>query len=343
MSCPENTATPREYQPFQMLFNSVSDGLILLNDQGYCQQINPAACQMLGQSAASLSQRHLNDLSQLGLRGIPPWQNSPNPQTGEFQLQRADGESYRIDYQITPNITPEHHLLNWRLSQTPNRHSRRESAAKNSSNRHCLDLEMNPISPDELEVFYRLQKISENIPGVIYQFCLHPDGSCHFPYASGQFRELYHIIPDTLYDDARAVFEVVHPDDLERVHQSILRSGQTLTPWRCEYRIYSPDRKTRWILGQSRPEALLDGSITWYGYLQDITHQKAIEETLRHSEQQFAKLLHNLNDLIFIADLDGTLSYVSHNFEVVLGYSKRELLNEPFAKFIHPEDDCISV
>ncbi|USR91997.1 PAS domain-containing protein [Phormidium yuhuli AB48] len=343
MSCPENTATPREYQPFQMLFNSVSDGLILLNDQGYCQQINPAACQMLGQSAASLSQRHLNDLSQLGLRGIPPWQNSPNPQTGEFQLQRADGESYRIDYQITPNITPEHHLLNWRLSQTPNRHSRRESAAKNSSNRHCLDLEMNPISPDELEVFYRLQKISENIPGVIYQFCLHPDGSCHFPYASGQFRELYHIIPDTLYDDARAVFEVVHPDDLERVHQSILRSGQTLTPWRCEYRIYSPDRKTRWILGQSRPEALLDGSITWYGYLQDITHQKAIEETLRHSEQQFAKLLHNLNDLIFIADLDGTLSYVSHNFEVVLGYSKRELLNEPFAKFIHPEDLYICI
>ena len=348
MFCPQNAETSPDNSPFQILFNTVGEGLILVDDQGYCQQINPAACQMLGQSVASLSQRHLNDLSQLGLEGIPPWTKplNPTPQTGQFRLQQADGTTHHIDCIIIPHITPEHHLLNWRLSRPQSTaNASPKPASINPSGSRCLDIDIKPIAPDELEVFYRLQKISENIPGVIYQFCLHPDGRCHFPYASGQFRELYHIVPETLYDDASAVFEVVHPDDLERVQQSILRSGQTRTPWRCEYRIYSPDGKIRWILGQARPQADPDGSITWYGYLQDITHQKAIEETLRQSEQQLAKLIDNLNDLIFIADRDGTFSYVSHNFEVVMGYAKNELVNRPFSQFIHPEDlpICIEI
>jgi PAS domain S-box-containing protein len=352
MSCPKTSQTSIKNQPFQTLFNTIGEGLILLDNQGYCQQINPAACQILGQSTVTLNQRHLNDLSQLQIKGIPPWPNPPNPQTesGQFQLQRADGKTYQIDYKITPNIAPEHHLLNWRLSHpqsTPEPSP--ETQPRKELDGNCLDinldLNVSPITTRELEVFYRLQNISQNIPGVIYQFCLHPDGRCHFPYASGQFRDLYHIVPETLYDDASAVFEVVHPDDLERVQQSILTSAQTLTPWRCDYRIYSPDGKTRWILGQATPQSELDGTITWYGYLQDITRQKAIEENLRQSEQQLAKLIDNLNDLIFIADRDGNFSYVSHNFELVMGYAKNELLNQPFSQFIHPKDlpICIEV
>ncbi|TVR09777.1 MAG: PAS domain S-box protein [Phormidium sp. GEM2.Bin31] len=346
MSCPTNAQTNSENQPFQTLFNTIGEGLILLDHQGYCQQINPAACQMLGQSATTLSQRHLNDFKQLGLEGIPPWKTPPNPepQSGQFRLRRANGKTDQIDYIISPNITPEHHLLDWRLShpESPPEPSP-ETQPRNKLDSSCLHINVTPITTEELEVFYRLQKISENIPGVIYQFCLHPDGRCHFPYASGQFRDLYHIVPETLYDDASAVFEVVHPEDLERVQQSILRSGQTLTPWRCDYRIYSPDGKTRWILGQATPQPEPDGTITWYGYLQDITRQKAIEETLRQSEQQLAKLIDNLNDLIFIADRDGTFNYVSHNFELIMGYPKNELLNQPFSQFIHPDDLAICI
>jgi hypothetical protein len=59
---------------------------------------------------------------------------------------------------------------------------------------------------------------------------LRPDGSSCFSYASEGMHQIYGLSPESVREDASAVFARLHPHDLERVGQSIQVSAERLTP-----------------------------------------------------------------------------------------------------------------
>ncbi|WP_373280421.1 PAS domain-containing protein [Methylogaea oryzae] len=73
----------------------------------------------------------------------------------------------------------------------------------------------------------RLAKISQHVPGVIYQYRQYPDGRACFPYASDGIREIYEVTPEQVREDATPVFAVLHPDDHDA---SSLRSANRNAP-----------------------------------------------------------------------------------------------------------------
>jgi len=142
----------------------------------------------------------------------------------------------------------------------------------------------------------RLARVTAHVPGVVYQYCLRPDGSSYFGYASEGLRDIYRMAPDSLREDASAAFALGHPDDLPRVIASIEASARDLTPWDCEYRVrFGPD-DVRWLHGRALPERLPDGGTQWHGLISDITERKAAEQLQREREtvllqaQRLAKL-----------------------------------------------------
>lgn len=142
-----------------------------------------------------------------------------------------------------------------------------------------LDITQQQQAEDALQQGYDLlRKISRQVPGVIYQFLLRPDGSTCFPYASEGLRDIYALEPEQVRHDASAVFGRLHPEDAAAVRTSIEKSATTLKPWSHEYRVVLPAKGVRWARGDSRPEPLPDGSILWHGYISDITDQKRAEE-----------------------------------------------------------------
>ena len=143
-----------------------------------------------------------------------------------------------------------------------------------------------------------LAKLSENVPGVIYQFQLHPDGRTAFPYASAMLRDLYQLEPHAVRDDARPAFALIHPDDLAEVMDSIDRSAAALAVWRADFRVCLPDGRVRWHRGESRPERLVDGSILWHGFITDITEHKQLELRLRQQAAAIEATSHG----VMIAD-----------------------------------------
>lgn len=151
----------------------------------------------------------------------------------------------------------------------------------------------------QVESDRRLERISRNIPGMIYQYRLRSDGSSHFPYASEGIREIYGVTPEQVREDASPVLATIHPDDLARVQHSICYSAQHLTLWHCEYRVYGPTGQVRWLEGRSTPQLEPDGSILWHGYITDITERKAI------ADQQSA-ILAAIPDLLLHLRRDGT-------------------------------------
>ncbi|WP_252091175.1 diguanylate cyclase [Pseudomonas sp. MWU13-3659] len=126
-----------------------------------------------------------------------------------------------------------------------------------------------------------LEKLSAEVPGGIYQYRLDADGHSCFPYASAGLQDIYEVDLAELRRDASAVFERIHPDDLEQVRRSVLYSAEHLTPWREEYRVCLPRAGLRWVRGEATPEIGDHGCTLWHGYLTDISDLKRVEEELR--------------------------------------------------------------
>lgn len=125
-----------------------------------------------------------------------------------------------------------------------------------------------------------LRKLTQYVPGTLYQFRLFPDGHFCFPYASENVYDIYEVKAENLAIDAEQAFARHHPDDAKRISDLIYNSAQTMEEWVCEYRVNLPSKGMRWLEGHSTPEKLDDGGVLWYGYIMDITERKTAEKIL---------------------------------------------------------------
>lgn len=126
-----------------------------------------------------------------------------------------------------------------------------------------------------------LKNLSEHVPGMIYQYRRMPDGSSHYPYASKGAHDLFSLNPCDMKEDAKYLFERVHPDDIDAYRERIDESARTMTPWKAEYRVLLPDGGIYWREGLATPSREMDDSILWQGFATDITDRKRMEAELR--------------------------------------------------------------
>jgi two-component system, cell cycle sensor histidine kinase and response regulator CckA len=81
------------------------------------------------------------------------------------------------------------------------------------------------------------------------------------------------------------------------------------------------------------------GSVEFISTLgRDITAQKQAEQALRRSEAHFRSLIENALDIIFVADVEGRISFVSPSVGRVLGYTQEEIVGTSMFSVVHPED-----
>ena len=138
-----------------------------------------------------------------------------------------------------------------------------------------------------------LHELSEQVPGVLYQFKLSVNGIFSVPFASRGLIEMFGLQPGQLTEDATAVFESVVEEDRESLKSSVMKSAQTLEDWTSEFRVLLPDGLIRWREGHSHPVMNADGSILWHGFIWDATERfeaasqlQAINDTLESRVQQ---------------------------------------------------------
>jgi len=130
----------------------------------------------------------------------------------------------------------------------------------------------------------RLQKITDRLPGVVYQYRMRPDGTTHMPFVSGAIRQLYRLEPEDLVQDMAKLNAVEHPDDDARITASRQASARTLSPWKEEYRLRFADGEVRHVYVDAVPEREEDGAILWTGCITDITERKHLEAQYRHAQ-----------------------------------------------------------
>ncbi|MDY6806659.1 MAG: PAS domain S-box protein, partial [Cyanobacteriota bacterium] len=178
----------------------------------------------------------------------------------------------------------------------------------------------------------RLQRLTDNLPGLIFQYRVDADGTQSFPYVSEGSRELYEVEPANFIQS----WELV--SDREALNEAIQESARSLTRFQQEHRIVTPSGVLKWLQVISKPEREEDGAIVWDGIVIDISDRKAAEESMRQSEERFRGLVEALNDWIWECDSDSIFTYVSPQVETILGYTAAEIVGKTPFELMPPEE-----
>jgi PAS domain S-box-containing protein len=239
----------------------------------------------------------------------------------EYRLRHASGE-YR-----------------WLIDMgTPNFNSKGEFVGYIG---HCFDINDRKNAEKQLqENYHLLGKLTAQVPGVVYQYRLYPDGHSAFPYSSEGMYDIYEVTPDEVREDASPVFTRIHPDDYDNIVDTIMESARNQTIYHSEFRVILPKKGLRWGKCDAKPELLEDGSTLWYGIITDITEQKNVEHALKESNNRLMVILENTPIAIWDWDLKTDRWYATQNYYSMLGYEPEKDFQDRkiWLNRIHPDD-----
>ena len=126
--------------------------------------------------------------------------------------------------------------------------------------------------------------MAENVPGALFRYLMHADGRNAVHYMSPRCVDLWEVPAEQIVHDASLLWRMVDAEDLPGMQASVMRSAQTLAPWRWEWRITTPSGQRKWLQGIGQPQRQQDGSTLWDSLILDISERMRADESLRQSE-----------------------------------------------------------
>ena len=125
----------------------------------------------------------------------------------------------------------------------------------------------------------RFRDIARNIPGVVFQFRVRPDGTHYFGFVSPRAQQILNLeipldSPDWFLESG------VHPRDREAYLTSVREAISTRSDWRFEGRAIQADQQTIWVQCLASPHVEQE-ELVFNGVLLDVTGRKEAEEEVR--------------------------------------------------------------
>jgi PAS domain S-box-containing protein len=138
-------------------------------------------------------------------------------------------------------------------------------------------------------------------------------------------------------DHKPALEEVIncfHPDERQKLSDSIRRALKWGEPFDIEMRFISTKGKHLWTRAICFPQVGNGKIVRLRGTLQDITERKRAEEALRESEERYKALFDRSLDLVYINDFEG--HFIDANAAALnrLGYTREEIRSLNFASLL---------
>ena len=182
------------------------------------------------------------------------------------------------------------------IDTKPRQFSDAQIAALHDISRMVVELlELRVLSRSLRESEKRFRDVTDKIPDAIFRYFLHPDGSDTIEFMSDACVDLWEYTSEELNKDPTPIWEMIHPEDIMAMRESVEGSAANLSPWSHRWRISTPSGTLKWVHGRGTPRRMRDGTVFWNSVVTDIS------ETVRR-ERELSKTVSDLNSAKLAAE-----------------------------------------
>ena len=303
------------------IFESAIEGMVVIDDQGVIEAVNPALLRLLGYSRQDLVGQRVTRLLtapfheryDLGFTDLHETGERTMIGSGcEVQALRQDGAA--LDAYLSVSEMRIGALRKYiGILHDVSGQKRMEEALRESEE--------------------RFRQVTEHIDAV---FWLRSADRVHMLYVSPAFDTIWGRSRDDLYADPALWIQCIHPKDRRRLE--IASACQGYLPYNEEYRIITPAGKVRWIRDRAFPVKDREGNIyRLAGIAVDITDAKEMESALRSSETRYRSLIELSPSAVFVCR-DDIMVFANQACAMLLGAKTvDELIGRHIRDFVHPD------
>ena len=180
----------------------------------------------------------------------------------------------------------------------------------------------------------RLETLISNVPGVVYRARNEPGWPMEL--VRGDCERLTGYSAAALQrGDVGWGEEVLHPDDRDRMWETVQDALETGDPFEVTYRIRTASGDTRWLWERGRavelgPEPGPDATTALEGIITDITDRKERERELGEVERRYQTIFDDPNILVGRLDADGTVVDVNQTALEYVDATAADVIGRPF-------------
>ncbi|MEO5372927.1 MAG: EAL domain-containing protein [Alphaproteobacteria bacterium] len=264
------TERKRAEQRLEMIMDHAYDGIVTIDETGRMQSVNAATGALFGYGEAEMIGRSVSMLMPEPHRLHHDDYIARYVETGESRMvgvgprelegQRRDGSRFPLEVALS-EVRSEGRRVFIGIMRDITRRKAIEAALR--------------------ETEQRLGGIAANLPGMVFQRLMTPEGVVRFTYVSDGCRELLGVEPFDLIDDVNLFLRILSDQDQAVFLDQLFTSAAALTPLEDEVRVIAPDGRERWLRGWSRPRRLENGDVIWDGVTLDVTDRREAEEKVR--------------------------------------------------------------
>jgi PAS domain S-box-containing protein len=246
------------------------------------------------------------------------------------QYKNGDIESHNLEYRIIHKDG----TVKWVLDRGGVLEKDAAGKALRTIGTHT---DITQIKHTEVELEQRVKQfksLSENIPGVIYEYEFRKDGSEGIRYISPAIERVFGLKPD----DFKNYMDYIHPQDRDRIKQKNEHAKKTLERFYDESMLLIPGQNARWhAVHSSFSYTDQNGANVFTGFMKDITERKNIEQKLIANEEKYRNIIANMELGLMEVDISGKVTYVNHSFCSMSGYDETELIGHEPIHIFHNE------
>ncbi len=274
------------------LFNNMTNGFIIFDDNHRLLEINPTAQKIFRISSDSIGNKFDQDF--IKYHDFRSFYKESGDKNAALLLNNR-----WYDMQKTPLYDKENILYGHLIIITDiDEHKRSEDALKENQR--------------------ALNTLISNLPGIAYRCQNDPQWTMEF-ISQGCFKLTGYQTSDLIMNKKISYNDLIHPHDREKVNENVQEALKNKTPFELVYRINTRDSGEKYVWEQGRGVYSADGEvISLEGFITDITDGITAEKELKKSLNEKNILLKEIhhrvkNNMQIISSLLSLQSnYVNH-------------------------------